>query len=232
MVDNLVARVRDELQGKHIYVPNGWLDSLAGEQANSEPFNFAFCYSKWLNTNLLELDYSTVQISDPITNQSLQATCPMNATFQIVQVKDAAQPVPNDYCEELYQKKANDYELNDDEEVTGFIENPERDNQNVQQDSDNRPVSQPKNRHLLLELFNGKQMFRAFEYEPINHLNFQNCYPGAKVSIRGEVWVSLGVMLLRPRNISPLGGIRLESVDSPTNNTENQESNEATARPN
>lgn len=234
-MENSVARVREELQSKHVYVPNQWLQALAGEQADGESFNFAFCFKKWLDTNLLELDYSNVQIPDQLPDYSLtRQAYPINATFQIVQVQDVAQPVPNDYCEELYQKKANDYELNDDDEVTGFIENAEPRNGPVenagQANADNRPVNQSKNRHLLLKLYNGKKLFKALEYQPINQLNFGNCYPGAKVSIRGDVLLSLGVILLKPRNIAPFGGCRLVSVEN-ENNSRNVEMQENSAPP-
>lgn len=220
MVENSVESLRAELQSKHIYVPEQWLQQLSSEQTDRSSFNFAYCYKKWLDTNLLELDYSNVQIPSQIPNETFQpqTTYPMNATFQIIRVTDTAMPVPNDYCEALYQKKANDYELREDEEVTGFIENPEGDQANQQNAQENRPVSESKNRHLLFELYNGKKMFKALEYEPINHLNFQNCYPGAKVSIRGEVLQSVNVLLLRPRNISPLGGVRLELQEDEGNN--------------
>lgn len=230
MVENSVDCLREELRSKHIYVPDRWLEQLSSEQVDGGAFNFAFCYKKWLDTNLLELNYSNLDIPSQIPDYSLRLqTYPMNATFQLIHVKDAAMPLPNDYCEALYQKKANDYELNEDEEVTGFIENPERDGnqETVQENAENRPVSESKNRHLLLGLHNGKRMFKALEYEPINHLNFQNCYPGAKVSIQGEVLQSLGVLLLRPQNISPLGGVRLELQQDETDNQGNNQGDNA-----
>jgi hypothetical protein len=212
-------RIKDEFKRRFIYVTEEWLNSQLNKNGLSESINFDYVYKNWLNTNLLEFNYSSIDIPDPIIDYSIPSNKfnILNSTFQIIKVLDVSRPVPNDYCEELYLKK-NDYDNEEDN-------NDEQQNQQTQQSNNNKrnnnrkqPQQQnrfnnpqkSKTRQLYLELFNGKKIYKAFEYEPINQLNFNNCYVGAKLLITGEVDLSFDLILLRSKNVYALGGLRLE----------------------
>lgn len=216
-MNNSLDRIKNELKDKQIYVSNDWLEQVTSEQINGLNRDFNFYYKKWLDTNLLDLDYSNIDLPELIPDESkLHQKVNLNGTFQIIEVKDISRTPPNNFCEDLYKRPNNEFDEHEDR----------TDGNTNEQQQTNRTVIKPTNRHLILELFNGKRMLRALEYEPINHLNFNNCFPGAKIVLRGEIEISLGILLLKSRNISPLGGIRLEVYSDQNEDQSNNRNND------
>lgn len=209
MVQNVnLECIKNELRNKsQIYVPDRWLEEVSTEQQeNLTTLNFSYFYQKWLNTDLSELDYSSVSIPTLLPDYSIPARKhTLNATFQILRVNDISRPTPNDYCESLYLKSKDDEDEGEDGNQAPPSNQPTQNNQ--------RFFKANSKRQLLFELFNGVKLFKAFEYESINQLNFQNCYPGAKLLINGEVECSINVLLLKASNVTALGGLRLELIE-------------------
>lgn len=215
MDQNNLETLRNELINRNqIYVSIEWLQDKTTEQQenlNRDQLNYDYYYNCWLNTNLLELDYSSINIPNQLPDNSVPSSkYKIDATFQIVRVHDACRPVPNDYCENLYMKPKDN--IDDDE------------NENQAQNRDQRFVK-PKQRQLFFILFNGKKNYRAFEFEPLEHLNFRNCYPGAKLRLKDEILLSSNIMLLKPNNVIPLGGQRLDLIEDQSNNLNSDEQN-------
>lgn len=127
-----------------------------------------------------------------------------NKVFQIIKAEDCGRPAPNEFCSELYARKDDD-ELDDENQYQ---------TQQASQQAQNKSniKNKSKIRQLYLELYDDKKMYKAFEYEFIAQFNFDNCYPGAKLSLTGEIDYSFDVLLLRPQNVSALGPIRQESI--------------------
>ena len=214
MVNNQLDQCRKELNDKHLYVPDEWLERIINKQSTEQSnnqLNFNYLFKRWLDTNLLELNYSSVNLLDQLPDWAFPpAKFNLNPTFfQIIKVKDVGKPEPNDFCEELYSKK----DENEDEDQFNELYVNMNFNSAIKQDNQTNKESAKSNRQLYFELFNGMKLFKASEFEPIKQLNFTNCFPGAKLSIKGEIELSFGVILLKQKNVSPFGGLRLQQTN-------------------